>query len=252
MKKLLSIIVLGLLLSGNAYATKYNKKQDIYKTVEYKTNLCIGHAYASKKSKRRTVLNPKVVYHFVTGGSCPGGYFAAQALEECNDFLKRSSAKLYCHKSYIFSTGFTQNNKISQYNRSQAQSVRKQKNLSSFKQTCKKDDLNKEGTKRLADCVKKLQLKLETLQNKTYSKPKNSITTSKPKRTIDPSVWDDIIRLSTDKIWGSSKSKTAKKVCIRTGQEKIGFGKSCRYSCTGSLYTMMVGSLEMCPLTVER
>ena len=252
MKKLLSIIVLGLLLSGNAYATKYNKKQDIYKTVEYKTNLCMGHAYASKKSKRRTVLNPKVVYHFVTGGKDRCFEVAAQALEECNDFLKRSSAKLYCHTSYIFRAGFTQNDKISQYNRTQAQSVRKQKNLSSFKQTCKKDELNKEGTKRLADCVKKLQLKREALQNKTYSKPKNSITTSKPKRKIDPSVWDDIISLSTGVMNGSSKSKTPRKVCFKTGQEKIGFGKSCRYSCTGSLYTMMVGSMEMCPLTVER
>ena len=247
MKKLLSIIVLGLLLSGNTYATKYNKKQEIFKTVEYKTNLCMGHAYASKKSKRRTVLNPKVVYHFVTGGKDRCFEVAAQALEECNDFLKRSSAKLYCHTSYIFRTGYTVNDKISQYNKNNAQSSRKnkntQQNLSSFKENCKQFGY-KEGTEKLADCIKDLYLKQGVAQNQTTT------TTSKPKRKIDPSVWDDIISLSTGAM--SSKSKTPRKVCFKTGEEKIGFGKSCRYSCTGSLYTMMVGSMEMCPLTVDR
>jgi hypothetical protein len=96
----------------------------------------------------------------------------------------------------------------------------------------------KEGSEKLADCMKELYIK-------------NS-QAGTAKRKIDPSVWDDIIDLSTGVMNGSSKSKTPRQVCFRTGQEKIGFGKSCRYSCTGSLYTMMVGSLEMCPLTVER
>tara|TARA_B110000977_G_C10940713_1_gene440763 strand:- start:464 stop:1006 length:543 start_codon:yes stop_codon:yes gene_type:complete len=105
------------------------------------------------------------------------------------------------------------------------------------------------GTEKFADCVKDLYVKQLEAKNIAQSQT-TTTTTSQPKRRIDPSVWDDIISLSTGAM--SSKSKTPRKVCFKTGEEKIGFGKSCRYSCTGSLYTMMVGSMEMCPLTVDR
>jgi len=121
--------------------------------------------------------------------------------------------------------------------------------IEGLKNTCKKIGY-KAGTEKFADCVKDLYVKQIDKQNLTLSQ--TTTTTSKPKRKIDPSVWDDIISLSTGIMNGSSKSKTPKTVCFKKGQEKIGFGKSCRYSCTGSLYTMMVGSMEMCPLTIER
>ena len=119
--------------------------------------------------------------------------------------------------------------------------------IEGLKNTCKKFGY-KAGTEKFADCVKELYVKQIDKQNQTHSQ--TTTTTSKPKRKIDPSVWDDIISLSTGAM--STKSKTPRKVCFKTGEEKIGFGKSCRYSCTGSLYTMMVGSMEMCPLTVDR
>ena len=251
MKKLLSIIVLGLMLSGNANAARLGPKQDIYTTDEYRSNLCTAYYYASKKSKRKKMF-PGIVHKFIVSSIEECYETKAKASKECNDFIKRSSAKLYCHQGHFKNNGLIINEEVRELLKKNALNERKQKNSASFKEICKQDQLNKEGTKRLTDCVKKLQVKREALQNKTYSKPKNSITTSKTKRKIDPSVWDDIISLSTGVMNGSSKSKTPRKVCFKNGEEKIGFGKSCRYSCTGSLYTMMVGSMEMCPLTVER
>ena len=251
MKKLLGIAVLGLLLSGNAYAAKLGPKQDIYASNEYLSNLCTAYYYASKKSKRKKMF-PGIVYKFIVGSIEECYETKALALKECNDFIKTSSTRLYCHQAHFKNNGLIINEKIKESLKSNALAERKKKNLASFKKTCKEYDLNKEGTKGLADCVKKLEIEREALQNKIYSKPKNSTITSKPKSKIDPSVWDDIITLSTGVMNGSSKSKTPKTVCFRKGQEKIGFGKSCRYSCTGSLYTMMVGSMEMCPLTIER
>ena len=119
-----------------------------------------------------------------------------------------------------------------------------QQSIEPYKVMCKNIGYQ-EGTEKFADCVKDMYLKNFDTQNQSITN-----MTGVPKKKIDPSVWDDIISLSTGTM--SSKSKTPRKVCFKTGEEKIGFGKSCRYSCTGSLYTMMVGSMEMCPLTVDR
>ena len=83
----------------------------------------------------------------------------------------------------------------------------------------------KEGTEKLADCMKEL-----------YVKETQSLTSNtKAKRKIDPSVWDDLGKMSEDLLSGksvseslggvSSSSSTRKITCFKTGEE-TGVGKT--------------------------
>ena len=306
MKKLLGIVVLGLLLSGNAYAAKPYKVSVIRANSLY-IMIKIKRGFAKSSEQRRSASLTKAGsiasahckkhnknaywYNYLNWdyddrpmGHLKYKFYCAKTPEDGlasftkTDLgyvsgIKRLSSPYQMSKYYNMTKYAGVNfsfNKAENFNReiinkkvskntknlqalkkNQTQQALKEikSEIEGLKNTCKKFGY-KAGTEKFADCVKDLYVKQIDKQNQTLSQ--TTTTTSKPKRKIDPSVWDDIIGLSTGVMNGSSKSKTPRQVCFRTGQEKIGFGKSCRYSCTGSLYTMMVGSMEMCPLTVER
>ena len=137
------------------------------------------------------------------------------------------------------------------------------------KNTCKLFGY-KMGSEKFADCAKEIYLK-ET-QTKTASTTKTIIVKNdnsgaqvladELKRQRRQEAFDELLGISqgllsgkslTETLGGTtSSSSSPKTTCFKKGEEKIGFGKSCRYSCVGSLYTMMVGSMEQCPLTVEK
>ena len=82
-------------------------------------------------------------------------------------------------------------------------------------------------------------------------------TTSKPKRRIDPSVWDDLLKLGGISSGSSSSSSSSslskpKATCYFTGEETVVHNKSCRYSCTGSIDTITISAMEICPLHIQR
>ena len=110
----------------------------------------------------------------------------------------------------------------------------------------------KEGTEKLADCMKEL-----------YVKETQSLTSNtKAKRKIDPSVWDDLGKMSEDLLSGksvseslggvSSSSSTRKITCFKTGEETGGLNKICRYDCVGNLVTTTIGAAQMCPIQIQR
>ena len=251
MKKLLGIVVLSLLLSGSADATKYKKKQNIFKTPEYINNPYMGYMFATKKSKSK-VMFPGTIYHFITGGN--SGYDVAnQAKKECNDFIKKSSKKLYCHTAVGWSKGYINGGKHDEFIKNFKQSSKEKVNqlsskqiLFSFKETCKQFGY-KEGTEKLADCIKDLYLKQSDTQSQTTS------TTSKAKRKIDPSVWDDIISLSSGLMNGSSKTTSKSQThCIKTGEQTAGHNKICKYNCAGSISAITIGAAQICPMTIKK
>ena len=128
----------------------------------------------------------------------------------------------------------------------------------------------KMGSEKFADCAKEIYLKETEINPSTTTqtiivKNENSgaqVLADELKRKRKQEAFDDLLGISQGLLSGkgilesfggtTSSSSGSKTTCFKTGQEKIGFGKSCRYSCVGSLYTMMVGSMEQCPLSVKR
>ena len=77
------------------------------------------------------------------------------------------------------------------------------------------------------------------------------------KRKIDPSVWDDLLKLggissSSGSSSSSSSSSSLKSTCYNTGEETGGLNKSCKYSCSGSIVTTTISALEICPVHIQR
>ena len=126
-----------------------------------------------------------------------------------------------------------------------------------FKQMCRNIGYS-EGTEKFADCVKDLYLKKLDSENQSQM----TTSASKPKRNIDPSVWDDLFEVSQDLLGGksiseslggvSSSSGTRKITCFKTGEETGGLNKICRYDCVGNLVTTTVGAAQMCPIQIQR
>ena len=110
----------------------------------------------------------------------------------------------------------------------------------------------KEGSEKLADCMKEIYLKQSSLQQQNISKPK---------RKIDPSVFDDLNNISkgilndgksaSEAISGTTSSKRTL-TCFRTGEETGGLNKICRYDCVGSIITTNIGSSEICPIQIQK
>jgi len=244
MKKFLGIIVLGLLWSmpiANSDTCLAGCGAKEAKKFPWKAQ------YVATKSPNK--MQPFCVSCYFIGGAHTLEEAKKKALYLCQNskhYKKKNKQCYYDPRVHAsINPGMVKKEKEAKLkkNTEKQKQISLESDIKQFKAMCKNIGYSN-GTEKFADCVKDLYIR--SLEAKSQT------TTSTPKRKIDPSVWDDIISLSTGVMNGSSKSKTPKQVCFRTGQEKIGFGKSCRYSCTGSLYTMMVGSLELCPLTVER
>ena len=114
------------------------------------------------------------------------------------------------------------------------------------------------GTEKFADCVKDLYLRKVDNQNLAQSQ----MSSTEKKRTIDPSVWDDLGNISESLLGGSSVSESLggvssssgsrKITCFKTGEETGGLNKICRYDCVGNLVTTTVGAAQMCPIQIQR
>ena len=131
------------------------------------------------------------------------------------------------------------------------------KEIEPFKNMCRNIGYS-EGTEKFADCVKDLYLKKLDADNQSQV----TTSVSKPKRTIDPSVWDDLLGVSQGLLGGksvtetlsgvSSSSSRSKMTCFKTGEETGGLNKICRYDCVGNLVTTTVGAAQMCPIQIQR
>ena len=111
-----------------------------------------------------------------------------------------------------------------------------------------------EGTENMALCIKDVYLK-ETTETKIVQ----GSTISKPKRRIDPSVWDDLLNVSQGLSRGESvtnalggvSSSTSKVQCFKTGERVSGTNKICSYNCMGSETTTNIASTRICPMSID-
>ena len=243
MKKLLGIVVLGLLLSGNVYAkpkTSFKERYALTKTNNY---VYMSHA------KDWPSMGKKRYGNFVAGGSTEE-QAKSNALEKCQNYIKQQNLNVTCFTVHMFTNG----KKIAKEKKATSQQTVKVKkiDLTSIKQTC----LNfgyVEGTEKLADCMKEIYLK----QTEQVTIIQNTNTSNaKPKRKIDPTVWDDLLKLggisSGSSSSSSSSSSSLKSTCYNTGEETGGMNKSCKYSCSGNIVTTTISSLEICPVKIQR
>ena len=51
---------------------------------------------------------------------------------------------------------------------------------------------------------------------------------------------------------GSAAAQLRGVVCFFKGEQISGFNKICYYDCLGSLTAITIGSVELCPLTIQR
>ncbi|MDB9718569.1 hypothetical protein OAA50_01415 [Candidatus Pelagibacter sp.] len=267
MKKLLGIVVLGLLLlCSNAFANSNKKNECLNGSKLKKKNHCFNilYKYSSAyyfagyqvlKHPKWRMFGNKIAAQFYSEGNTSDEANAA-ALAKCQNFTKNNSNVLgnkssqkYSNKRYCFlmwskaiktkklETTMAQN-KSSSTQTSQAQNIQ---SINGFKNICR-DIGYKDGTEKMADCVKDLYLKQVNSQSST--------TTTK--RKIDPSFWDDIIGLSSGVMNGSSKTSKSGTVCFKTGEETGGHNKVCKYSCTGSITTINIGAAQICPMKINK
>jgi hypothetical protein len=96
----------------------------------------------------------------------------------------------------------------------------------------------KEETEKLADCVLRLVEIEEAKQNNQMQKQRNA-------EAGLAAALDSIVK-STNK--NTNRSTT----CFKAGEEVGGFNKICRYRCVGNLVTTTIGSMQLCPLTIQR
>ena len=258
MKKLLGIVVLGLLWflpnansdtcfagCGAKEAKKFPWRAQYVatKSSNKMAPMCmscyfLGGGYTLEEAKKRALyLCQKSKHYKKKGKQC---YYDAGLHNSLNSVILRSQQEKAQKKQA----------KINNQKSLEA-------DINKFKEMCTTIGYSS-GTEKFADCVKDLYLRKIDNQNLAQSQ----MSSTENKRTIDPSVWDDLGNISESLLGGSSVSESLggvssssgsrKITCFKTGEETGGLNKICRYDCVGNLVTTTVGAAEMCPIQIQR
>ena len=223
MKKLLGIIVLGLLLSG-CVANDVGRIIDSssnHITVRY--NEWVGAA--SDPVTQKIAINHCAQYE----------KYAFYFLE-----WSGNTATYRCYKNYVaqlWVRGKHEPVRWTSYNISQQTKSHMTSTISSKKKKCIQMGF-KEDTEKLAECVLRLVEIDEAKQNNQIQKQRNSEAA--------------IAAMLGTVVQSTTSNNNQKKTCFKTGEETGGFNKVCRYSCVGNLVTTTIGSMQLCPLTIQR
>tara|TARA_A100001011_G_scaffold391366_1_gene476697 strand:- start:1697 stop:2557 length:861 start_codon:yes stop_codon:yes gene_type:complete len=286
MKKLLGIVVLGLLMSGCASEQEKiaydNRIKSVFDraTAKYETlpdhidieRMNFSFWTGADFNHAASVCRNKNKFYF---------YFRhTTALERDRTGRNQNGAIIYCSAEYLGSdpifgpAHLTVNNFMlknplasTNYDPATAKKLKKSQKKSSqnkedllisLKKTCEEFGY-KDGSEKMADCMKELYLEETQEENVVIN---NNSMNQKSKRNIDPSVWDDLGKISEDLLGGksvsesiggaSSSSGTRKITCFKTGEETGGLNKICRYDCVGNLVTTTIGAAQMCPIQIQR
>jgi hypothetical protein len=240
-------------------------KIDNEKVIYGRTNLDWWKSrYADTNNEKYNVSNPKRLKKLIKKEGAATAdqtkatwYYSKEGEEIIETFLfKKKSHGPYPSGSPCYSEKYAKikNQKDNQQKIQKASNQMKQE-IEPFKAMCRNIGYS-DGTSNFADCVKDLYLKKLDADNLAQSQT-TTTTTSQPKRRIDPSVWDDLLKLggissSSGSSSSSSSSSSLKSTCYNTGEETGGLNKSCKYSCSGSIVTTTISALEICPVHIQR
>ena len=238
MKKLLEIVLLGLLMSACAYEPLpgpmkvFNDKETKINRAKYNYQ---AWWYIGKKG-----INKKGMGY---------GYTRKEAKENAKklcyielDKLQKQGVYGKCGVGGACTTDGYQCDSSIAWSKKKAEERRKQTpeyQLAVIKETCMKFGY-KEGSEKLADCMKDIYLK-QTASTNTN-------------RSIDPSVWDDILGVSQGMLGGksSSSSSSSSRTCFKINERVSGTNKICSYNCMGSEVTRNIRSTKICPMSIKQ
>ena len=269
MKKLLGIVVLGLLLSVNSVIA-YDDAEKIYTKAKYHI---IPHTGYDKQEVAARCGQKKKFFYYFKQINYPAGYngegtyaiICSRNLLEYDPIMGGPADSRVIHTNYNERQKniWDEQDPPEEKKRKVEKASNEMRNeIEPLKEMCRNIGYS-DGTEKFADCVKDLYLK--KLDAKNYTQSQSGIT-STPKRNIDPSVWDDLLDLSRGlgegksvtealgDVGRSSSSSSSKRsiTCFKTGEETGGLNKICRYDCVGNLVTTTVGAAQMCPIQIQR
>ena len=267
MKKLLGIVVLGLLWLNICVA---NDRPADFEIVDIPDPRTLGLRSGDPKNRKARRLaveictsKNKFTYQFSSTMTAEDGYTLKKIRYYCSAediTIDPLWGQTYTWKNYFTGAPTTLSNVLifDNYNPSKFKEWKKNDEnvLVKIKDMCLTFGY-REGTEKFADCMKDMYLK-ETKQEKIVINT-NDLNTQ---RSIDPSVSDDLGKISEDLLGGksisealggvSSSSGSRKITCFKTGEETGGLNKICRYDCVGNLVTTTVGAAQMCPIQIQR
>ena len=263
MKKLLGIIVLGLLLSGNAYAD------------DDKNLIVLCSSKNSYEVYPRTISQyDKEKNHFFyrDNRNCFLVVSKSQFLDlfnKLNSYKRfgnriwdsemkkiRSSYRMDFNRLFTLKKKDPDNYYATANERLDSERKAISKELGPFKEICRTIGYS-DGTEKFADCIKDLYLKKLDAenQNNTQTKTKtNTKTIIQPKTKIDPSLWDDLLGISKGLLGGKSGSSSSSSSlsCFKTSERVSGTNKICSYNCMGSEVTRNIRSTQICPMSIKK
>jgi len=283
MKKLLGIIVLGLLLSGNAYAEKIvDMTNSVWKDTK---GWYFGPIVGGIKYK----------YNFFEGGNCSYSYWDliyrtdddcdweqngnkvkiryGNKMNMCKEGIISSRTiawhKINCTSNNVYSDGKKKISKaifIEKYlddsNNKDSVQIIKTSSLMDKKNTCKEIGFSPK-TDPFANCVLRLMEieearsinKVSTNSQKEIAAAQSLIEQEIAKEGRDQEAWKVLLGMlgttgSTSASGGLLSPGAVS--CNKTGESTSGTNKICYYNCMGSTKTINVGSMQFCPININK
>ena len=254
-KKLLSIIVLGLLLSGNAYANKIPDMKnsvwvikDVKKyTLEFKPNGQCSYTYRDifmrtqtdcQWSQNGNKIKITGNNNYWTRKLTVSGYNATGSFSNTMGRVVASSGNATYIENWLTASSNT--------------------SLSSKKNTCKDIGFSP-NTDPFANCVLKLmeieENKVNRASQAQIANTQRSIEQEIAKDGRDQEAWKFLLGMmgtngATSSIGGLLSPSAVS--CNKTGESTSGTNKICYYNCMGSTKTINVGSMQFCPININK
>ncbi|MDC0954507.1 hypothetical protein OAR03_00035 [Candidatus Pelagibacter sp.] len=235
MKKILLTLSLFLFLSG--CETTSNPKN----TVHLKNEAIIVITFDPWSEFKGTTVSDTRIRRNIAANHCAQfGKFAFYYPRSWMKYRSVNGTEFRCFKNYVPEI-MQSDNKIAKliwtnYSGNETAKV-VNSSIPNKKQECKQMGF-KEDTEKLAECVLRLVEIDEAKQNNQIQKQRNSEAA--------------IAAMLGTVVQSTTSNNTPKSTCFKTGEEVGGFNKVCRYSCVGNLVTTTIGSMQLCPLTIQR
>ena len=254
MKKLLGILVLGLLLNGCANFTHdpstYNqvfKATPDYIDIGISISMKVGPAGVSDPSTKRIAINHCTSHKKFT--------YAFQFDDVSKDY-NLPGLHVYrftCSKRQVYKKNYWNN-----YNPTKVwEKDVKKTTLASKKKTCEEIGF-KPKTEASANCILRLmeieEARLNRASQKDIAATQSLIEQEIAKKSRDQEAWKVLLGLTLGtNSFGSASSNTSSggAACFKSSETTSGTSKICYYNCMGSTKALNISSMQICPLSAN-
>ena len=276
MKKLLGIVVLGLLLSGCSYAPKDFAGGDGSIIEKDENFIKLGYTHYHSDWYGRMLLDEEQKKNrFVASEHCSShNKFAFDQGKIDFDFYDRGIV-FYCFKNlneYLEKIGkakftwtnFDENSDLYIKNIAEENKINRAQKLIDNKKTCEEIGFTPQ-TENFANCILKL-MELDEIRQAALLESKSRASleakiqeqatdiqnkiAEEAKASRDQKAWATLLGMTTGNSI-LSPSSTKSNICFKTSEVKSGLGKICYYNCVGTTKTLNIKSTQLCPLNAN-